>query len=143
MFAALMILQDSGRLAAFASDERESLVLMFLDLHQYGYLLALMFFGLHGMVLGHLIVRANKMPRSLGLLMALAGLGYVVDGLMFFLRSQYDGSASALVLLPAFVAEIGLCLWLLRAGFTSRWTTPLHVNEALTSGTTIPRGWRP
>ena len=50
------------------------------------------------------------------MLLVLAGAGYLIDTFSFFLIPGYDGSASAIVLAPALVAEIWFALWLLTKG---------------------------
>ena len=56
------------------------------------------------------------MPRPLGVLLVLAGAGYLIDTFSFFLIPGYDGSASPIVLAPALVAEVWFALWLLTRG---------------------------
>ena len=56
------------------------------------------------------------MPRPLGVLLGLAGAGYLIDTFSFFLIPGYDGSASPIVLAPALVAEFWFALWLLTKG---------------------------
>jgi hypothetical protein len=104
MLTALLILRDGGS---------QSLALTFLDAHKYGYLLGLTFFGVSTVIAGYLAYRSNRFPKTLGILLGLAGLGYLTDSFSFFLNPGYDGSASAIVLAPAVVAELWLALWLL------------------------------
>lgn len=104
MFTALLILRDGGS---------QELALTFLESHRYGYILGLTFFGASTVVVGVLAYRSSRFPRSLGVVLGLAGLGYVADALMFFLIPGYDGAASPVVLAPALVGELWLALWLL------------------------------
>jgi hypothetical protein len=109
MFAALVVL-DSG------PGQPESLALLFLDLHQYGYGIAMTFFGLNCLVMGYLLAKSSHAPRTLGILLGVAGLGYLTNSFTFFLVPDYDGSAMPLLLAPAIVAESWFCLHLLRKG---------------------------
>ena len=104
MLTALLILRDGGS---------ESLALTFLDAHKYGYPLGLTFFGVSTAIVGSLAYRSSRFPKSLGVLLGIAGAGYLADSFSFFLIPGYDGSASAVVLAPAVVAELWLALWLL------------------------------
>ena len=45
--------------------------------------------------------------------MVLAGVGYIVDTLLWFLLSGYNGQVSAYLMIPVFIAEFGLAGWLL------------------------------
>jgi hypothetical protein len=106
-FAALVVL-DSGQPA--------SLALLYLDLHQYGYGIGTTFFGVNCLVMGYLLARSSHAPRTLGILLGVAGLGYLTNSFTFFLVPGYDGAAMPLLLAPAIVAESWFCLHLLRKG---------------------------
>mmetsp|Transcript_23488 Transcript_23488/g.93110 ORF Transcript_23488/g.93110 Transcript_23488/m.93110 type:complete len:81 (-) Transcript_23488:256-498(-) len=61
--------------------------------------------------------RAAPPPAFIGALLGLAGIGYLVDslGLLLF-PIAYTGSATPVLMTPAFVAEVALCGWLLWDG---------------------------
>jgi len=74
-----------------------------------------------GMQLGWLVLRSRRLPRLLGVLLVLGGLGYVLDVLAELLVPGYaDWWISAHLTLPASVGEIGTCLWLLLFGLRTR-----------------------
>jgi hypothetical protein len=116
MFAALLILTDADYLGSFDERQSESLSLFMLDLHRYGYTLGLTFFGVSTLIVGYLALASGCMPRLLGALLCLAGLGYVGDSVAFFLVPGYDGSISPILLAPAIVGEVWFALWLLLRG---------------------------
>lgn len=113
---ALLVLRHDGALTGFTPEQLDGLALVLMDLHRYGYLLGLVLFAGNLVVVGALVYRSGFLPRTLGVLSVLAAAGYLVDTLMFLLLQGYTGSVSDLVLAPAFVAEIGLCGWLLVRG---------------------------
>lgn len=116
MFQALRILDDADYLDAFGADRLEALALLSLDSHRYGYILGLTFFGVATMVIARIAWISERMPRGLAVVLALAGLGYVIDTLTFFMIPGYDGGVSAIVLAPALVAEFWFAGWLLTKG---------------------------
>jgi hypothetical protein len=116
MFQAVRILDDAEYLGAFGAGQTDTLALLYLDAHKYGYILGLAFFGVSTIIVGYLALSSRQMPRPLGVLLVLAGAGYLVDTFSFFLIPGYDGSASPIVLAPALVAEIWFALWLLTKG---------------------------
>lgn len=116
MFQAVRILDDADYLGAFGSSQTETLALLYLDAHKYGYILGLAFFGVSTLIVGYLALSSRQMPRPLGVLLVLAGAGYLIDTFSFFLVPGYSGSASAIVLAPALVAEVWFALWLLTKG---------------------------
>ena len=116
MFQAVRILDDADYLGAFGADQTDTLALLYLDAHKYGYILGLAFFGVSTLIVGYLALSSRQMPRPLGVLLGLAGAGYLIDTFSFFLIPGYDGSASPIVLAPALVAEFWFALWLLAKG---------------------------
>ena len=111
-FAALLILDGSDYLAVFTAAQVQALALLFLDLHHAGYLIAQVFFGLWLLPLGYLIVKSGFLPRLVGWLLIVAGLGYVADVLIFALFPGMDLVLSEFT----FVGELVLLLWLLVKG---------------------------
>ncbi len=116
MFQALRVLDDAEYLDTFGPAQLDALALLSLDAHRYGYILGLMFFGVSTVVVGAIVRRSGRTPWALALLLVVAGLGYLADGAMFFMIPGYDGSASAIVLAPALIAELWFCGWLLTKG---------------------------
>jgi hypothetical protein len=83
-----------------------------------GYGVALIPFGLHCVLTGYLIVRSTFLPRILGVLMVLAGLGY----LMFLWPPLGDRLFFPYIVVPGVVGEGSLTLWLLVMGVNNiRW----------------------
>lgn len=116
MFQAVRILDDADYLSALSADQIDTLALLYLDAHKYGYILGLAFFGVSTLIVGYLALSSRQMPRPLGVLLVLAGAGYLIDTFSFFLIPGYDGSASPIVLAPALLAEVWFALWLLTKG---------------------------
>lgn len=114
-FAALLVLNGSGPLAAFSSEQLNSLALLFLEIHKHGYDLGLVFFGLHCLVLGYLLYKSDLFPSILGLLMALAGLGYLVGSATLFLWPRFAGTVEAIYILPV-IGELAFSIWLVVKG---------------------------
>lgn len=115
----LLLLGDATHLAALGTEQRHALALLFLEAHSYGYVIGLVFFGVHCLVLGVLVRRSGHLPRILGALLLVAGVGYLVDSFGRTLMPGYDDHAAlmtAIVFIPAFVGELSFCLWLLVRG---------------------------
>ena len=78
-----------------------------------GFSVTMAFFGCYCISIGYLVLRSGYLPRIVGVLLAMGGLGYLINSAAdFFL----PGLASRLLLLPGFAAETLLCVWLLAAG---------------------------
>lgn len=106
---ALWLLQDAGANAdvAFA-----------LCLQRYGHGLGIasLFWGLWLLPFGWLVLRSGRLPRVLGLLLVLGGIGYVVQVFGGLVPGFSDSALIGYVRLPAALGEIGSCLWLLAFG---------------------------
>jgi hypothetical protein len=116
MFGALVVLEEADYLGAFGAGETEALAALSLDIHAYGYTLGLTFFAVSTLIIGYLAIRSGVVPKALGVLLILAGAGYLADSFAFFLVPGYDGSISPILLAPAIVGELWFALWLLFRG---------------------------
>jgi hypothetical protein len=91
-----------------------------------GYGIALVPFGIHCLVTGHLIFQSKFLPRIIGILIALAGLGY----LTFLWPPLADRLFFPYILVPGLVGEGSLTLWLIFVGVNSeRWTQQASANS--------------
>ena len=74
-----------------------------------GWDLSLAIFGLHLAGLGYLLVRSASFPRFLGVLVVIAGVGYLADSFAHILASEFTFTFSIFT----FVGEVLLIFWLL------------------------------
>jgi hypothetical protein len=63
-----------------------------------------------------LIVRSGFLPKALGWLLVVGGVGYVVDVLVHFLAPGIAPTVTPIATAPSGLAEIGLTFWLLIKG---------------------------
>ncbi len=87
------------------------------------WMLGLIFFGLHLMILGYLLSRSKFFPSLLGVLIQLAGLVYIIDTVASFsfpAYTEYQSVFELMVVIPSVVGELSLCLWLLIKGLNLR-----------------------
>ncbi|MHC4791131.1 MAG: DUF4386 domain-containing protein [Planctomycetota bacterium] len=119
LFFVLQFLSGADYLTVFETEQLHALILLFLNGHSIGYLIGLVFFGVHCLVLGYLILKSGYIPRILGVLLVFASLGYLTDSFANFLLPNYEAYETIFLLVvfvPAFIAELSLCLWLLLKG---------------------------
>ena len=116
---ALVLIKRADYVTGINVEEANALASMFLDGHAIGYRIALVFFGLSILVLGHLLTQSGYFPKVLGYGMMGAAAGYLTDSFAYFLLSNYadyETTLSAVVFAPAIISELALCLWLLVKG---------------------------
>ncbi|MBZ0296639.1 MAG: DUF4386 domain-containing protein [Anaerolineae bacterium] len=113
-FFVLLILGNPAYMAAFGVDQGETLVSLFLEAHNYGFTIGIAFLTLHVFTLGYLIYKSGYIPRILGLLFLIAGIGYFIDSSAILLLPNYQ--TPDFLALPIAVAEIAFPLWLLIKG---------------------------
>src|SRR5207248_11584629 len=89
-------------------------------MHLLGFDVALIFFGVHVLLIGHLIFRSGYLPRLLGLLLIIGGVAYLANSLISLLAPGTLSGKALYLLGPAGLAEIALALWLLAFGVNAR-----------------------
>jgi hypothetical protein len=116
LVAALFPLGDAGYLKAFEPHQLHALAYLSLKAHGYGFGISLIFFGCACLVLGYLIFRSGYLPRILGVLMQIAGLSYLTNSFALLVAPAFADLIFPAILIPAFIGESSLCLWLIVKG---------------------------
>lgn len=114
--APLLLLHNTSYLKAFTIEQLQTQSLFFLNLQSQGYNISLLLFAFYFPIIGWLVYKSNFLPRILGLIYALAGAGYLVNSLAWFLFPHLAAYLFPYVLLPAFIGETSMSLWLIFKG---------------------------
>jgi hypothetical protein len=124
--APLAVLGGSPYLSVFTVKQLQAMALLFLHLNAQVGSIALVFFGLFQILIGYLIFRSTFLPRILGVLMALAGLGWLV-----FLAPPLAALLLTYLEVLGILAEALLMLWLIVIGVNAeRWNLTAQTNNA-------------
>ena len=131
-FAPSLILGGERYLSTFSSAQLHALALLSLNLYGLAGGLFNVHYGIASMILGYLMFRSGYLPRVLGALLALGGLGFVTSNVLLVLAPAY---ASPLLQVPTVLAVLSLGLWLLVRGVdVGKW----QENEALAASAGVP-----
>lgn len=114
-FFVLLLLGDAGYAAAFAGEQVNALVSLFLDAHAYGFAIGIAFLTIHVFALGYLMLKSRYVPKIFGVLFIIAGFGYFFDSMAMLLTANYD-TTPVFVAIPIAVAELAFPIWLLVKG---------------------------
>jgi hypothetical protein len=115
-YLALEVIGGAAFLGTFDQAQLQTLSLLFLEAHRYGYLIAGGFFGLHCLLLGMLIFRSHTIPNLLGALLCGAAAGYLVETFGNFSAPDYANYTALLVAVTAGIGEVAFALYLLIQG---------------------------
>ena len=114
-FFVLILVSGAGFLSAFDAGQINSLVMLFLEAHNYGFTIGIAFLTIHVFVLGYLIFKSGYFPKILGVLFIAAGAGYLIDSFALLLSASYKTTPGIIAATIA-IAEIAFPLWLLIKG---------------------------
>ncbi|MDY7106179.1 MAG: DUF4386 domain-containing protein [Actinomycetota bacterium] len=119
MFLALQLSTDGALASGLDAAERASWTSLAVQAFDYTWLVGLVAFGIHLVLVGRLMASAMG-ARVLGLLLAVVGVAYVFDTAAHTLYSNYADHADlflAIVATPSIIAELWFTFWLLRRGW--------------------------
>jgi len=112
-FAAPMFLRESGYLAAFTLEQREGFAGIFLSLYGFLATLSMLYYGTAWIIRGWLTFKSTYLPRFLGVIMIVAGLGFAAKTITYVL---VPAASSRLLLAPMFLNAVVLVIWMLAKG---------------------------
>lgn len=122
LFTPLFLTGSTDYSNAFSTQQLHAMGQLSIRSHEYGYGIGLIFFGCACLVYGYLIFRSAFLPRILGVLIQIAGLCYLTDSFALTVAPAFADQLFPFIMLPAFIAELSLCLWLLVKGVNvARW----------------------
>ena len=118
----LFVLGSPHSLSVFSTEQLQALALLLLKVNDRGAGMALVFFGFYALLTGYLIVKCTFLPRILGVLSLLAGLGW-----LSFLYLPLGRQLFPYIAVFALLGAAALIVWLLAFGVNEqRWKEQAH-----------------
>jgi Domain of unknown function (DUF4386) len=115
--APLLVLTGGSALSGFTPQQVQGLALVFLNVNAQAFNVDLVFFGLWCILTGYLIVRSTFLPRILGILLMIDGVGWATYVVPPFASAIFPAIAVA-----SGLAELPLMFWLIVFGVNAqRW----------------------
>jgi hypothetical protein len=103
------LLGSTGYSTAFSTEQLQGQAMVKVEAFHDTYMAGLILFGVHLLILGYLAFRSGYVPKVIGVLLAVAGVGYVVDSLVTVFTEGTPFTISTVT----FLGEFLLALWLL------------------------------
>ena len=114
----LILLGGEHYLTAFTPDQLHALAIVAMKLSHFCYIIALALFGCYDLLIGYLAFKSTFIPRTIGVLMVITGLGW----LTFFIPPIAAYLLPYNAIIAGIVGEGAMILWLLVMGVNSqRW----------------------
>ena len=115
LLSALLQGDAASHMQAYSAAQLEGLAYMSINVYKMGWVTAQLFFGMWLFPLGYLVYKSKSLPRFLGILLMLDGIGVLIWFHQALLLPDYRAISLPGVAV-SFVAELGLALWLLVKG---------------------------
>ena len=112
---ALIALSGADFLSVFEKPELDAIAYLFIRLNSWGIQIIQIFWGLWLFPFGLLVYRSGFIPKILGVLLMIAGFGYLLGSLMFQILPQYDDALSTFIMVLE-MGELPIIFWLLIVG---------------------------
>jgi hypothetical protein len=115
-FAVLQLVSSTDHLKEFTAEQLHATVPMFFTLHEYGILIASIFWGLWLLPMGYLVLKSGFISRIPGVLLLIAGSGYLIDTFAKLLSPDYGTTIVATIISITLFGELLFPIWLLITG---------------------------
>lgn len=111
LVGALGLLSYQEYLAVFSADQLHAQALLRIDTFTEIWDAGLILFGLHLLVIAYLAYRSGYVPRVLGVLLGIAGVGYAFDGFGAVLLQSLSIKIASFTFIGEFLLALWLVIW--------------------------------
>ncbi len=123
--APAIVLEGKHYLDTFTAEQLHSIALLFYNLNEMGAAIAVVFFGFSTLITGWLIIRSTYLPRVLGWLAVLGGIGWLA-----FLWPPLGYRLNLYIAAVGILGSLATIVWLTVFGVDeARWTEQARAAE--------------
>lgn len=108
----LQLLTNHDYITLFGQSQLYAQVMLYLKAFRISYHFGILLFSIHLVLLGYLVFRSNYIPKIMGVVLVISGLGYLTDALKPFLFPNFNSGFITIT----FFGELIFMLWLLIKG---------------------------
>jgi hypothetical protein len=105
------LLSNTGYSTAFTPEQLQGQAMVKVETFHDTYMAGLILFGVHLLILGHLAYRSGYVPKTIGVLLTVAGVGYIVDSLVTVFTEGTPFTISTVTFLGEFLLALWLLIW--------------------------------
>lgn len=119
LFNVLNMVSNPEYIGVLGTVQLQAQVMLSIDAFNYTWLVGLVFFGIHLLIMGYLLIKAEYLPSIIGVALTIAGVGYLVDSFAHFMMPNYADYADIfgmVVIIPGVIGELAFTLYLLIKG---------------------------
>jgi hypothetical protein len=111
--APTLLITNAAYLTTFSTDQINALALLSFKFASLAGMGTTAYYGMSWLVRAHLMFRSGYLPKFLGVVMGVAGLGFVVRNFLLILAPAYASTVLLMLMLPA---GLMLMAWLFVKG---------------------------
>jgi hypothetical protein len=127
-FAPPLLLGNTTQLHSFSTEQLNELVLLSLRFYSYASMATTAYYGMSWLVRAYLIFKSGYLPKFVGVMMGIAGAGFVVRNFLLILAPPYASTMLLVLMLPA---GLILTFWLLIKGVdVAKWNANVKAAAA-------------
>lgn len=110
------VIVSANALPAAAAQQQGDFAMQLFEAFEYGWSISFLFFGMHLLCIGYLILKSGFVPKWIGFVLLLAGSTYLLNNMAQLILPNYEdykAGLTAAFAIPSIVGELGIAIWLL------------------------------
>lgn len=116
----ILMIQGADKMSTEQITELSIDVMTQMKVFDFGYLISGVFFAINCLLMGVLLYKSADFPKLIGILIFIAGMGYLFNCLASFIIPSLIEISAMVMLFTAVIAELTFCAYLLIVGVRNK-----------------------
>lgn len=116
----ILMIQGADKISTEQLTELSIDVMTQMQVFDFGYLISGVFFAINCLLMGVLLYKSADFPKLIGILIFIAGMGYLFNCLASFIIPSLIEISAMVMLFTAVIAELTFCAYLLIVGVRNK-----------------------